>query len=163
MPSNSNNANLRAAATRDNIAKDFDNGRTISNKILPRGGEGLGRLRDQQEVKDVEEQLKAQAQLSDAEKAAQRESGLRQLQGSQQGAQRNLSSTLARSGVKGGAAGQAQVELAAQGLQSRRDLERDLFLQQSQLERQGTAALANFQLNTSQFDLAQVALSLIHI
>jgi len=140
---------------RENLVKDMELGKQLGQDIL---GDGLGRLSENDAIKSSQSLLRKQAGgLTDAEKAAQRESASRQLQGSQQAASRSLSASLARSGVKGGAAGQQQVELAAQGLQARRDLERDLFLSQSQAEREGAVNLANFETRIAEFDIAQIA------
>lgn len=140
---------------RKEMKKDFQAGAELGQEIL---GDGLGRIKDDEGVKSVRDMLRKQAGgMSEAETNAQREAGLRQVQGQQQAASRQLSASLSRSGVKGGAAGQQQVELAAQGLQARRDLERDLFIQQKNLERQGTANLAQFEVKTTEFDLAQAA------
>lgn len=144
-----------AEAGRVNLRKDMQAGKQLGEEIV---GDGLGRISDQEGVKDVRSMLKAQSSGQDS-KARQlsREAGLEQIQGSMQSASRGLQSSLARSGVKGGAAGQANVELAAQGLQQRRSLERDIYMADEQARQQGVANLAQFETKTAEFDLAQAA------
>jgi len=144
-----------AVDARANMRKDFDAGKELGEEIL---GDGLGRLKDDAGVQDVRSMLKEQASgVDSAVKQANREEGIRQIQGQQQSASRSLGSSLARSGVKGGAAGQANVELAAQGLNARRALETDLFVADKQAEQQGVLNLANFETKTTEFDLSQAA------
>ncbi len=144
-----------AEAGRVNLRKDFEAGKELGTEVL---GEGLGRLSEQEGVQDVRSLLQGQASGQDS-KARQlsRESGIAQIQGSTQAASRNLQGSLARSGVKGGAAGQANVELAAQSLQQRRNLERDIYLADEQARAQGITNLATFETKTAEFDLAQAA------
>lgn len=123
------------------------------------GFDQLGRSTDFADVRKSRDILDTRATegLSDAEEGAIREKGMRQLQGSEQSQRRKLLSTQAASGVRGGAAGQMQVELAAQAMNNRRALETDLILQDEQTKRAGELQFANFATKQAEFDLAQAA------
>lgn len=147
--------NKAAEDGRVNLRKDFEAGKELGQDIL---GDGLGRIKDDSGVQDVRAMLKDQASGTDSKvQQIKREEGLSQLQGQQQSASRSLGASLARSGVKGGVAGQANVELAAQALDARRGLERDLYVADQQAKQAGTLNLANFETKTTEFDLSQAA------
>lgn len=148
---------MRGAVTqeRENLKGDLAEGRAFGKEVL---GDGLGRLSDQQDVRGVRDLLKQQAEgMTPEEMAARRDIGIQQLQGQERKAGRQLSQTLSSQGVKGGVAAQAGLQLAAQGLQERRNLERDMFLTEQEAKRQGTTNFANFATNVSKFDLGQAA------
>lgn len=145
-----------ATSAVDKVTADFEKGTALGEKIL--GQEGLGRVREQGQVQDVEQRLLEQAEgFSGAEATARKESALQAIQQKGQSRERALQAQLARSGVKGGAAAEQLLASAGQGIQERANIERDLFLQGEQARRQGTQQLADFQLGTTQFDIGQRA------
>lgn len=147
--------NKAAETGRKALKRDLEAGKELGADVV---GEGLGRIRETEGGQEARALLQEQAQgLSSQQTQAMRESALERQQGSERAAERGLSSALARSGVKGGAAGQAQVELAAQSLQQRRALDRDIYLASEQARAQGVTNLAQFEAKTSEFDLAQAA------
>lgn len=141
---------------RSQMLSDLSEGREFGRSII---GEGdLGRLKDDVDVRAARDMMRTQADgMTDAEKEARREEGLEQMQGQESKANRNLSRSLSSAGVKGGVAAQAGIQIAAEGLQARRQLERDLFLADEQSKRQGAANFANFSTNIAKFDLGQAA------
>lgn len=140
---------------RDALSKDSAAGAELAKDVI---GDGLGRLAGQEGIENSRKLLREQAAgPSSQEMEAKREASLEQLQAGQQSAQRNLQSSLAGSGVKGGAAGAQLARLAAAGITDRRRLERDLSADQAGRQAQAVGNLAQFETATSQFDLAQAA------
>jgi hypothetical protein len=138
------------------VVSDFKQGKELGKEIL--GEEGLGRIREQSQIQDVEQRMLEQAEgFSGAETTARRERELQRIQGSGQARERALQAQLARSGVKGGAAAEQLLASAGQGIQQRAQMERDLFLAGEDARRAGTQQLAQFQTGTTQFDIGQAA------
>lgn len=147
---------LPKAGDVEQVITDFDKGQELGEKIL--GDDGLGRLRETAQMQDVEQRLLEQAEgFSGAETTARREAALSKVQQSGQARERALQAALARSGVKGGAAAESLLANAAQGIQQRANIERDLFIAGEDARRQGTRDLAQFQDQTTRFDLGQLA------
>jgi len=109
-------ANAGADARRQ-ITADFDAGKPLGEEIL---GDGLGRIQGDADVAESKGLMRKRAQegLSDKEETAMREKGLSQIQGAEKKASRGMAASLARSGVKGGAAAAANLELAGQSMQN---------------------------------------------
>lgn len=141
---------------RREMKRDFDAGAALGKEIL---GTGLGRIKDDADVRASKDLMRTRAQegLSDKEENAMREKGLNNIQGAEKKASRTLSASLARSGVRGGAAGQMQVELAAQNVQNRRSFETDLLLNDEATKRKAELDFANFSTKLQEFDLGQAA------
>lgn len=141
---------------RQERSKDMQQGVDFAKE---QGLDDLGRSTDFADVRKTRDILNTRATegLSDTEEEAIREKGMQQLQGSEQSQRRKLLSTQAQSGVRGGAAGQMQVELAAQAMNNRRALETDLILQDEQTKRAGEMNFGNFATQQAQFDLGQAA------
>lgn len=146
----------RAENNRRMITSDVDAGRAIGRDML---GPGLGRIQDDADVRSSKNLMRQRAEegMSTREENAMRERGLNQMQGSERKAQRGLNASLARSGVRGGAAGQAQVELAAKSMQNRRAFETDLIMSDEAAKRKAETDFANFSTKLAEFDLAQEA------
>ena len=142
--------------SRRQIVADIEAGKDLGEDLL---GDGLGRIQDDSDVNLAKDTLRSRSEegLSTTEVNAMRDQGLGAIQGAEQTQSRALSASLARSGVRGGAAGQAQVELAAQGLQNRRQLETDLILSDEQVKREAESSFANFSTQLAEFDLSQAA------
>ena len=149
----SQNAAVPTSSTAD-LRRDMAAGQEMGREIV---GTGLGRLSTDPEVAASRQALSRSVNMSDAEKRMKRDAATVNLQGSEQAQERQLTASLARSGVKGGAAGQAHLELAASNLSNRRAMERDLTLDQMEFSRRGAAQLAEFDTQIAQFDLAQAA------
>lgn len=145
-----------AGIARKEIKADFDAGKQLGQEIL---GDGLGRIKDDEDVKKSRDLMATRAEegLTTREENAMREKALTQMGGSEQGQRRALSASLARSGVRGGAAGQMQVELAAQALQNRRAFETDLVMNDEATKRKAEMDFANFTTKLADFDLGQAA------
>jgi len=141
---------------RREITADFEAGKQLGEEIL---GDGLGRIQDDADVQASEDLMRQRAieGYSETEENAMRDKGLQQIQGAERKASRGLSASLARSGVRGGAAGQMQVELAAQNVNNRRQFETDLILSDEQVKRKAETDFANFSTKLAEFDLAQAA------
>ena len=142
--------------SRKEIKKDFDAGAALGKEIL---GTGLGRITDDTDVRSSKDLMRTRAQegLSDIEENAMRDKGLANIQGAEQKAQRGLNASLARSGVRGGAAGQMQVELAAANVNNRRSFETDLLMNDEATKRKSELDFANFSTKIAEFDLGQAA------
>ena len=142
--------------SRKEIKKDFDAGAALGKEIL---GTGLGRITDDADVRSSKDLMRTRAQegLSDIEENAMRDKGLANIQGAEQKAQRGLNASLARSGVRGGAAGQMQVELAAANVNNRRSFETDLLMNDEATKRKSELDFANFSTKIAEFDLGQAA------
>jgi len=145
-----------AGLARKEIEKDFDTGTALGKKAL---GDGLGRITDDADVVSSKDLMRTRAQegLSDKEENALRDKGLANIQGGEQKAQRGLNASLARSGVRGGAAGQMQVELAAANVNNRRSFETDLLMNDEATKRKAELDFANFSTKIAEFDLGQAA------
>jgi hypothetical protein len=140
----------------EQVVSDFKTGKQLGQEIL--GPEGLGRVREQSQIQDVESKLASQAEgFSGAESTARRETALQRVQQTGEADRRSLQANLARSGVKGGAAAEALLAQAGQGAQQRAQIERDLFVAGEDAARAGTQQLADFQLQTTKFDIGQAA------
>ena len=138
----------------DNVDEDIKRGKKFADKIL---GEDfkLSRLRDQENIKDVRERLDANTKMSDKERLARRESVYGTIGSAEQTQNRNLLRTLAASGVRGGAAGGAIQGLASSQARGRREAAQNLYLQEQQMMRQGLRDYAQFELDTTKYDIGQ--------
>lgn len=142
--------------SREAVQNDFNSGTRMGAQII---GEGLGRLAGNSDVVAAKTQMSQRAKegLSDREETAVREKALTQIGGAEQAQRRGLAASLARSGVKGGAAGQMQVELAAQALQNRRNFETELVMNDEATKRKAELDFTNFTTKIAEFDLGQAA------
>jgi hypothetical protein len=138
------------------MSGDIAKGKEFGQEVL---GDGLGRLGTDPEIqaalgkfKDISEQG-----LSRQEVAAERAQAFRGIEGSTQTGLRSLQSRLAKSGVKGGAAGLALLQREAAGAQQKADVEQNLFLKSEQIKREGLADYSQRLGDVKQFDLGQAA------
>jgi len=122
------------------------------------GPEGLGRLGTDSTIQGIESRLSDLSKGFSAEELVARKeqmfSGINQATSSQS---RALQSALARAGVKGGAAGAQLRDVAIGGIQSKANVERDLFIGDRDARTQGLKDFAQFTGEIKGFDLGQIA------
>lgn len=151
----SNRIQKKFGATQTERQKDIISGSQFGEAVV---GEGLGRLADDPTVTGMEAQAAEMAKgFSSQEMMARREKGTQQIQGSTQAQSRATQAALARSGVKGQAAGAQLGQIAQAGLQARGDLERDLIIQDRQAKMQGLGLQGEMVGENRRFDIAQAA------
>jgi hypothetical protein len=142
-------------ATDNPLSKDVSAGAAFGEAVV---GEGLGRIGEDPAIAAMEAQAQELAQgFSSQEMTARREAGIQNIQGATQAQMRQQQAALARSGVKGAAAGAQLGNIAMQGLQSRQNLERDLIIADRDAKSQGLAQASQMITGNRQFDIAQAA------
>jgi hypothetical protein len=121
-------------------------------------GEGLGRLRGQEDIESVISQQKELAKgMGSDEMVARREQAGQRIDQATQGSSRAMQAALARAGVKGGAAGAKLAQVQLGGLSQKAGAERDLLIQDRAMREQSIGKLASTVGQTAQFDIAQAA------
>lgn len=162
----------------DPMIQDVIKGAQFGESVL--GPEGLGRLGDSSKYQTKDDGTMAAMKkraaglaegFSSAEEQARREKSLETITSGTQSQSRAMQAAMARSGVKGQAAGAQMGNIAMSGVQARGNLERDLTIANRQAQLQGLQAqsgihaqdTANQQFNVNQalgvdkFDLGQAA------
>jgi|GEM_PF-5764584 len=135
-----------------NANSDISQGSDFASRIV---GDGLERLSGNSSIEDIRKRLTSAAEGDNDQTNLRRSIALNQLQGQQSSSSRQLSGSLGRSGVRGGAAAAAELQLQAQALNARGNLESSLALQRGQEQAAATNNLANFAFKTAQFDISQ--------
>ena len=135
-----------------NVATDIQGGQEFANQIV---GEGLTRLSDNEDIVTIRERLRNNLDSNSTENNLRKSQAIVGLQGQEQAAQRTLASSLARTGVKGGTAAAAQLELQAGAMSARSRLEENLILNDITRERQALNDFTAFTSSTAQFDIGQ--------
>jgi hypothetical protein len=121
-------------------------------------GEGLGRMGDDDTIKALEAQAAELAKgFSSEEMQARKEKGLEAITSGTQAQSRAAQAALARSGVKGQAAGSQLGQIALGGVQARGNLERDLIIANREAQMQGFQTQAELTTGIRQFDISQAA------
>ena len=138
---------------------DIDEGRKFGKDIL--GEDGLGRMGEDQTLIGMEEQAAGFAKgFSSEEMLAKREKGIEGIQGATSAQSRAMQASLARSGVKGQAAGDQLGQIAQSGIEARGNMERDLLIEQRGAQMEGLKLQSDIHGQTSankRFDLGQAA------
>jgi len=141
------------------MAQDVIKGAQFGEAVI--GPEGLGRLGESDTLKAMEAQSAELAKgFSSEEMQARKEKGIQEIQGSTAAQSRAAQAALARSGVKGAAAGQQLTNIAASGVEARGNLERDLMIADREAQMQGLGIQQGvFQTSQAreQFNLKQAA------
>lgn len=140
----------QTAAT--NVAQDIQGGQEFANTVV---GDGLTRLSDNEDITTIRERLRANLDSNSAANNLRKSQAIAGLQGQEQAAQRTLTSSLARTGVRGGTAAAAQLELQAGALNARSRLEENLILQDVERERAALNDFTSFTSGVAQFDIGQ--------
>lgn len=136
------------------VQQDVISGAQFGEAVI---GEGLGRLGGET-IEGIQAKLAERAKgFTSQEETARREQALGTMGAQSEAQRRALQASLARSGVKGGAAAQAQLAQAAQAGQQRANFERDFILQQRAAEGQALQQQAEFESGLQQFNLGQAA------
>lgn len=137
---------------RSNVNSDINEGEAYGKRIL---GNGLSRISTQADSQLVRQRLLDSANGNDTQRNLTRSKGLAALDGQAQAGQRNLASSLSRSGVNGGTAAAAQLEQNALASNARRTFEENSAISD---QAQQTAALQQFSTytqNNAKFDIEQ--------
>jgi len=117
-----------AAGFDDARTQDLIKGAQFGESVL--GPDGLGRMGVDPAQAAIEAQAKELSQgYSSAESLARQEKGMEGIQGTTQAQSRAAQAQMARSGVKGQAAGFNLAQISASGVQARGNLERDLMIE----------------------------------
>ena len=143
--------------TGQDIMKDVYGGVEVGEAIL--GPEGLGRAGADPEIQQILERAKEQSVmgLGSREFLKSREKAMQGISQGTATAARELQARMARMGVRGGMAGKKAFDIQAQGLQQRANVERDLFLQSTNIQRDAFKDFAKAQAGVTNFDLQQAA------
>jgi hypothetical protein len=137
------------------MQKDVIAGVEFGEAVL---GDGLGRLADDPTMQALEAQSKELAKgFKSEEMLARKEKGLESIQAGTQAQSRAAQAALARSGVKGQAAGAQLGQIALGGVQARGNLERDLLIAQRGAEMEGFQTHAQLVGESRAFDISQAA------
>lgn len=137
------------------MQKDVIAGAEFGEAVL---GDGLGRLADDPTMQALEAQSKELAKgFKSEEMLARKEKGLESIQAGTQAQSRAAQAALARSGVKGQAAGAQLGQIALGGIQARGNLERDLLIAQRGAEMEGFQTHAQLVGESRAFDISQAA------
>lgn len=135
--------------------RGVEQGQEFAREIL---GDGLGRLRGNEEVESIISRFQDASQGLDAQALqAEREKIGEEINRGAATSSRELQGLLARSGVRGGIAGRQLTDIQLQAQAQKAGVERDLFLKQAEAKRQGLRDLANVTIQAEQFDLGQEA------
>lgn len=135
--------------------QDLISGSQFGEAVL---GKGLGRLGEDADIQGTLARLKSLSQgMSAPEEQARREQALAQINTGSQSQQRALQAQLARSGVKGAAAGAQNTQVVNANIAARGNLEQNLMAQKSDMERRGLQDYSNALSNVKTFDLKQAA------
>lgn len=134
------------------VATDIAEGQEYGRSVV---GDGLSRLGDNEDIISIRERLRNNLDSNSTENNLRKSQAIAGLQGQEQAAQRTLASSLARTGVKGGTAAAAQLELQAGALSARSRLEENLMLNDITRERQALNDFTAFTSSTAQFDIGQ--------
>jgi len=125
------------------------------------GEEGLGRMGEDTTLQAMEAQAAELAKgFSSEEMQARQERGVEGIIGSTAAQSRQAQAAMARSGVKGQAAGAQLSNIAQSGVEARGNLERDLITQQREAQMQGLQVQSGIHsqtISSQQFDLSQQA------
>ena len=140
------------ATTQSNVAADLSAGEAFGRSVV---GDGLTRLGDNADNQFIRNQLRENLQANNQESNLRKSQAIGGLQGQEQAAQRRLVSSQATSGVRGGAAAAAQLELQQNSASARSSLEERLSLQEIDRSRQALGDFANFTTSTAKFDIDQ--------
>jgi hypothetical protein len=143
----------------DAQSRDIIRGAQFGESVL--GEEGLGRLGRDETMEAMEAQAAELAKgFSSEEMLARKEKGIEGIQGSVASQSRAAQAALARSGVKGQAAGAQLGNIAMSGIQARGNLERDLMIANREAQMQGLdvqRGLRQEAIAAEKFDLSQAA------
>jgi len=124
-------------------------------------GDGLGRIGEDKTMQGMESQAAELAKgFSSAEQLARKEKGLEAITGGTQAQSRAAQAAMARSGVKGQAAGAQLGNIAASGVQARGNMERDLMIANREAQMQGLQLQQGIHgdaLTSQKFDIGQAA------
>ena len=143
-------------STIDVKQRDIIKGAGFGETVL--GEEGLGRAGDNADIQTGMANLREQAQgFSSGEALARKEQAVGNLNSAQEGQRRRLQAALAKSGVRGGVAGNQLAAQATDAIGQRANMERDLFLAGEDAKRSGTQNLLSAAGELSKFDLGQAA------
>jgi len=149
------------AGFEDKQMQDTIKGIQFGETVL--GEEGLGRISQEQNdrMRGMQDQAAEMAKgYSSAENLARQEKGIEGISGSTQSQSRAAQAAMARSGVKGQAAGAQLGNIAASGVQARGNMERDLIIANRDAQMQGMQLQQGVEKDAtanSQFDLSQAA------
>lgn len=143
--------NIQREAT-NNVNRDLQGGEDFAREIV---GRGLSRLGDDADNKLVTNKLRENLEGDSQASNLRRSQGVQGIAGQEQSAQRSLASSLSRSGVSGGAAAAAQLEIAAQGINARRQFQENFLINEADREREAISDFANFTTSTAKFDIEQ--------
>lgn len=142
----------------DARTQDIVKGAQFGEAVL---GDGLGRLGESDTLNAMQAQAAELAKgFSSEEMLARQEKGIEGIQGSTMAQSRAAQAALARSGVKGAAAGTQLANIAMSGVEARGNLERDLMIANREAQMQGLGMQSNIfaQAESRQkFDLSQAA------
>lgn len=142
-------SDIEAANT---VARDITEGQAFGKSIV---GEGLPRLGNNEDIISIRERLRNNLDSNSTENNLRKSQAIAGLGGQTQAAQRQLTSSLASSGVRGGTAAAAQLELQAGALSARSRLEENLMLQDIQNQRTALNDFSQFTSSVAQFDIGQ--------
>lgn len=139
----------------DKKMQDIIKGAQFGEAVI---GEGLGRLQDDPEIQAMKKQVEELSKgYKSEEMLAMQEKGIEGIQGATQAQSRAMQAQLARSGVKGQAAGAQLGQIALGGIEARGNLERDLMIAQRGAQMEGTRFHAQSLGELKAFDIAQAA------
>ena len=139
----------------DNRTQDMMQGAKFGEAVI---GDGLGRLKDDDTMNAMEAQAAELAKgFSSEEMQARQEKGIEEIQGATQGQSRAAQAALARSGVKGQAAGAQLGAIAQSGVEARGNLERDLTIANRDAQMQGLQLQSGMVGENRRFDIGQAA------
>ena len=143
--------NIQREAT-GNVNSDIRGGEAFGKRIL---GDGLSRISDNADSKLVKKRLLDSANGNDKQRNLRRSQGLNALSGQAQSSQRSLTSSLSRSGVKGGTAAAAQLEQNALTANSRRTFEENSAIADQATQDRALQQFSTFTQANAQFDIGQ--------
>jgi len=139
----------------DAKSQDLIKGAQFGESVI---GEGLGRLRGQEDIESVIGQQKELAKgMGSDEMVARREQAGQRIDQATQGSSRALQAALARAGVKGGAAAKKLTDVQVGGIAQKAGAERDLLIQDRAAREASVGRLAQTVGQTAQFDIGQAA------
>jgi len=148
-----------AAGFDDARTQDLIKGAQFGESVL--GPDGLGRMGVDPAQAAIEAQAKELSQgYSSAESLARQEKGMEGIQGTTQAQSRAAQAQMARSGVKGQAAGFNLAQISASGVQARGNLERDLMIENRAAQERGLAGYGEavkMRQEQEKFDIGQAA------
>jgi len=138
------------------LQQDITRGAQFGEAVI--GPEGLGRLGTDKTIQGMEAQAAELAKgYSSAEFQARGEKGLEAINAGTQAQSRSAQAALARSGVKGQAAGAQLGQIAQAGIQARGNLQRDLLIGNREAQMSGLAMQNQMVTSNRTFDIGQAA------